>query len=190
MKSETPYENENLSLILRAQNGDETAKTNLLALYKPLIEKLSYGFSEGLPDDDQNDLFQEASLAFLHALEQFDTEKGIAFGYFAKICISNRLTGYLRKRMTSLPENALPLEDIELPADDDPSKSLRDEESYLALCEQIRKILSDFEYRIWMRYVSGQTVQMIAQIAGTDKKSVENALVRARRKLIKNLPPR
>ena len=154
--------------------------------YRPLIDSLSFQFSSNLPDEERDDLFQEATIAFFNALEQYDPERKIAFGYFAKVCISNRLIGYLRKR-TTIP---LPLENVELTAEEDPSKRLRDEEAYRALCGQLQIILSDFEYRVWMLYVAGRTAREIAKMVEKDQKSVENTLARARRKIRKSLPPR
>ena len=188
MKPDLPLK-EDIALILRAKSGDDSAKASLLHLYRPLIDSLSYQFSATLPKEEQKDFAQEATIAFFHALEQFDHEKGIAFGYFAKVCISNRLIGYLRKRTASLTGNAVPIEEVVFPADDDPAKHLRDYESYLALCDRIRKVLSDFENRIWTLHMSGLTALEIAQATGSDKKSIENALARARRKLRKSLPP-
>ncbi len=189
MKSEAPLK-EDLALIQKAKAGEDAAKAALLRQYHPLIDSLSYQFSANLPEEEREDLSQEATIAFFNALEQYAPERGIAFGYFAKICISNRLIGYLRKRTTSPTEGALPFEEITLTAEDDPSKHLRDSESYEALRRRIRDVLSDFEYRAWMLYVAGQTAREIAGALGKDQKSIENTLARARRKIRKSLPPR
>lgn len=189
MKPDSPLK-EDLSLLRKAKAGDDKAKAALLQQYRPLIDSLSYQFSAGLPDEEREDLFQESAIAFFNALEQYDLDRGIAFGYFAKICISNRLIGYLRKKSNSPTEGAIPYETVELTAEDDPSKPLRDSESYAALCRSIRAVLSDFEYHVWMLYVAGQTAGEIAPAVGKDRKSIENTLARARRKIKKNLPPR
>lgn len=189
MKSESPLK-EDIALIQKAQTGEEAAKAALLHRYHPLIDSLSYQFSANLPEEEREDLFQEASIAFFNALEQYDPERKIAFGYFAKICISNRLIGYLRKKTNNPTEGAVCFEDVTLPAEDDPSQPLRDSESYEALRRRIREILSDFEYRVWMLYVAGQTAKEIAGVLGKDRKSIENTLARARRKIRKALPPR
>ena len=72
----------------------------------------------------------------------------------------------------------------------DPARYVLERENYLALCEQIRESLSDYENRIWTLVMSGRTPSEIARFIGADKKSVENAIARVRRKLRKKLPPR
>ena len=190
MKSESNFR-EDPVLIQTAKSGDEAARTSLLVRYRPLIDSLVYHYSVNLPNEEREDLAQEAAITFLHALDQFDAEKGISFGYFAKVCISNRLNDYLRKRTTSPTENAVPFEEVILPGnEEDPSKPLCDQEAYLALCNRIRKILSDFEYRVWILYVAGQTASDIAKAMGKDRKSIENTLARTRRKIRNDLSPR
>lgn len=181
---------EDRNLIEKAKAGNDAAKASLLDRYRPLIESLAFQYSANLPEEEREDLTQEASIAFFRALEQYDPERGISFGYFAKICISNRLIGYLRKKMNSPTEGAVSFEEVTLTAEDDPSKPLRDSESYEALRRRIREVLSDFEYRVWMLFFAGQTAREIADALGKDSKSIENALARARLKIKKNLPPR
>ncbi len=187
VKSKSTFE-EDLTLIREAKNGADVAKATLLERYRPLIDSLALQYSANLPEEEREDLTQEASIAFFRALEQYDPERGIAFGYFAKICISNRLIGYLRKKMNSPTEGAVSFEEVTLTAEDDPSKPLRDSESYEALRRRIQELLSDFEYRVWMLFFAGQTAKEIAVELEKDPKSIENALARARLKIKKNLP--
>lgn len=182
---------EDRDLIQRAKDGDDAAKTSLLDRYRPLIESLVYQYSTTLPDEEREDLSQEASIAFFRALEQFDTEKEIAFGFYAKTCIANRLKDYLRKRTKNPTKNALPYEgDDVLFGEDDWIKRFYDKESLKELLARLSEILSDFEYRIWMLHFTGYSAAEIAAAAGKDRKSIENALARARLKIKKNLPPR
>ena len=178
-------------LVLLAKNGNENAVSDLLNLYDSLIESLINRYSEGLSEEDRRDLRQEAAIAFCRALDRYHPEEGVAFGHFAKICVENRLIDCRRKSANDPTGQAVPLEDsgpsLSL-ADDDPARDLLERESYLALCERIRELLSDYENRIWMLVMAGRTPREIATIVGSDRKSVENAVARVRRKLRKALP--
>lgn len=182
------------ALVLQAQSGNENAVSALLKGYSPLMDSVSRRFSEGLPEEERNDLRQESVIAFCRALEQYDPSKNVTFGHFAKVCIENRLIDYLRRRARDPLGQAVPQE--ESPAslseshEDDPARMVLERENYLALCEQIREALSDYENRIWTLVISGHTAAEIAERLGTDRKSVENAVARVRRKLRNNLPPR
>lgn len=175
-------------LILRAKSGDDAAKTLLFEHYTPLIASLAYRYSTGRPEEDRQDLSQEAAIAFFHALDEFDPARKIAFGYFAKICISNRLIGYLRKQTANPTEGALPFEEAGILGTDDPTRHIREYESYIALCNAIQGLLSENENRIWNLFISGYTASEIAKKTNCDKKAVENALARARRKIKNHLP--
>ena len=179
-------------LVSLAKSGNDDAFSELLELYGALLEAMSHRYSEGLPAEDRRDLRQESAIAFCRALERFNPAEGVAFGYFAKVCVENRLIDCRRKLTNNPTGRAVPLEDDPaLPAaEEDPSRYILERENYLALCERIRETLSDYENRIWTMVISGRTPSEIAQNLGVDRKSVENAIARVRRKLRKVLPSR
>lgn len=184
--TETERQKQAEALVIRAKNGDEAAFSDLLAAYSPLFDAMALQFSKGLPDEERKDLRQEAVIAFYLALVQYVPERGVAFGYFAKRCIRNRLIDYLRRmeKQTVEAEPSAPEAETE-----DVGRTILERERFLALCEQIRGILSDYENRIWTLVISGLTAAEIAEMTGADRKSVENALARVRRKLRKELSP-
>ena len=180
-------------LVAQAQAGNENAFSKLLGLYDSLMESMTARFAEGLSEEDRRDLRQESAIAFCRALDRFDPTVGVAFGYFAKVCIENRLIDCRRRFLNEPSGHALPIEHSEasLPrADDDPARYVQERENYLALCERIREMLSDYENRIWTLVISGRTVGEITEILRADRKSVENTIFRVRRKLKSHLPPR
>ena len=67
--------------------------------------------------------------------------------------------------------------------EDEPSGRVIERESLQRIDSLIRAALSDFEYRVWCLYASGKTAGEIAQIFGSSKKSIENAVFRIRKKL-------
>ena len=172
-----------VELLRRAKAGEEEAFSALLEQYTPLMETLAWRFAQGFSEQDRQDLRQEAAIAFCRALEKFDETGEVSFGHFAKVCMENRLTSWVRKerREQRNTVDALPEE----PADhaQDPSRFVLERETYLALCEKIRDSLSENEYRIWTLFISGHTAGEIAEVLGCEKKSVENAIFRVRRKL-------
>lgn len=186
-------QSEIVELVLRAKDGNDTAFSELLELYAALIESTSIRYSTGLSDEDRRDFRQESAIAFCRALDRFDPKEGVSFGYFAKVCIENRLIDCRRKLESNPAGQAVSLENSEISSsltDDDPARYVLERENYLALCEQIRETLSDYENRIWTLVMFGRTPSEIAQFMNADKKSVENAIARVRRKLRKKLPPR
>lgn len=182
------------SLIVQAKTGDENAFAELLKRYSPLMDSLTRQFApEVFSEHDRQDLRQEAVIAFFKALQNYEPDQNVGFGYFAKVCMENRLTSYLRKWNREPAAATLPLEsETEIPSEEeaDPLRYVMEKEQYLSLCETIRDALSDYENRIWTLFMLGATAEEIANRLGKEKKSIENAIFRVRSKLRAVLPPR
>jgi len=175
-------------LLSLAKEGDQAAFDTLLTQYTPLIEhRLSIARarrSDILPEDEK-DLRQEALLAFCRALQRYNTDQQeVSFGLYAKICIENALISALRKLRPA--EETVDYDTLlTIPADmsEDPSRRLREQEDFEALCHRIACTLSPFENAIWQRYVAGMTAPDIARQLGKDTRSIHNAIYRIRNKL-------
>ena len=180
-----------LDLLKAAREGDQSASETLLAQYAPLIDSMAADFCRGgLSAQDLEDLRQEAALGFYQALKKYDADKGIAFGYFAKVCIHHRLVSHLRSlkhmgHIISLDEEPLPTENE---PSSDPAQILVEQETYSMLCKQVCELLSEYENRVWWLYLAGRTAQDVALLLGSDEKSVQNAIYRIRKKLRSGLP--
>lgn len=180
-----------LALLKAAREGDQSASEQLLAQYAPLIDSMAVGFCrEGLSAQDREDLRQEATLGFYQALKKYNPDKEASFGYFAKVCIHNRLVSHLRSlkhvgHVVSLDEEPLPT-DREFSSD--PAQILVEQEKYSALCKQVCELLSEYENRVWWLYLAGRTAKDVALLLGSDEKSVQNAIYRIRKKLRSGLP--
>ena len=61
------------------------------------MEKAAYKKC-GSPDIDEDDLHQEASIAFLDAINTYNSEAGFAFTTYAGNCIKNHIINYLKKQ--------------------------------------------------------------------------------------------
>lgn len=181
-------------ILLQAKQGKQDAFERLLENYRPLISSLVKSAVCEFPfsDSDYEDLYQEAVILFFRALERYDTDQDeVAFGLFAKICIRNGLLSQAKKLQKRL--HLLPLDsDASSETQDQPSEMLGDrlieEESYRALYDSIRAILTPYENRVWWLYLSGRTAKEIASALEKDEKSVQNAIFRIRRKLRSIIP--
>lgn len=179
-------------LMLRAREGDAQAFDALLAQYMPMIEhrlQIARSQNTALTREDEQDLRQEAHLAFYRALLSYDmAQEEVSLGLYAKVCVEHALTSALRKMSASSPSLVAldPEELAALPAEDgtdDPTRHLREQEDYEALCRIIARTLSPYENNIWQRYIAGATVSEIASVLDKDARSIHNAIYRIRRKL-------
>ena len=176
-------------LLSLVRAGQTAAFDALLTQYIPLIEHQLHGVCAKNPlitAEDREDLRQEAHLSFYRAVMNYDTEQHeVSFGLYAKICVENGLISALRK----MRPGSLPLDMEALAAqptqsgEDDPTRRLREQEDYEALCRVIARTLSPYENNIWQRYISGATAMEIATALGRDVRSVHNAIYRIRHKL-------
>ncbi len=183
---------EDMELLLRAREGDAQAFDTLLSQYMPMIEHrllLARSRYAALTSEDEQDLRQEAHLAFYRALISYDLDqREVSLGLYAKVCVEHALTSALRKMSAAAPSlvSLDPEELAALPAEDgtaDPTRRLREQEDYEALCRIIARTLSPYENNIWQRYIAGATVSEIARALGKDTRSIHNAIYRIRRKL-------
>ena len=83
-------------LVRRAQTGDKAAKNKLLEMFRPLIRKAA-GQAHLAPI--REDAEQEAALAFLRAVADFDEKRGVPFEGFAKAMVYGGVrTFFVRER--------------------------------------------------------------------------------------------
>lgn len=81
-------------LILKAKNGEETAKEILITQNSPLIKSVIKKYlNKGLEFDD---LFQLGSLGFLKAIENFDETFGVKFSTYAVPMIAGEVKRFIR----------------------------------------------------------------------------------------------
>ena len=179
--------NEVRAMIERVRAGDQEAFSSLLTQYRPLIEALVSRFlTQGNPELHRDDLRQEATLVFYNSILTYDSEQSeVEFGLYAKICIYHGLISQMRlhkkhptEQLTESLSEAMSVHDSS-----DPAAGVLEREREKALYSVIRQNLSDFEYRVWQYYMSGQTAREIGRLVGRDERSVNNAIYRIRRKL-------
>jgi len=80
-------------LILQAQKGSNKAKTQLLLQYERLCHKLARKFAFTAQNHDHDDLFQEAQIGLLSAIDTYDVENGASFMTWAFYKVRGAVTG-------------------------------------------------------------------------------------------------
>lgn len=134
---------------------------------------------------DHDELVSDGMEGLLNAVRNYDGTKG-EFSAFAAVCVKNRMRNTVKRAMRrnaamsdSSPEE---LETIADPAPT-PEEIVIEMENRRSLLESLRSELTDLELRCLEGAALGFSYEEIAERIGSDKKSVDNALCRARNKL-------
>ncbi len=136
-------------------------------------------------ESNREDASQEASLALYSAIKDYDKNKS-AFSSFASLCIKRAVTDLVKKanRKKNIPEELFePIEEVSVPDCNSPEKIFFDKEAYKALTHNIRLELSGLELAVLQLFLAGKKYIDIADELGISEKSVNNALMRIRKKL-------
>ncbi len=187
-----------IELLEKAKNNDREAIEKLLDEHKNIIDaKVSKYYVQGMEKDD---LYQEASIAFLDCIKNFDIEKNDNFPAFASICIERRLITLLsssqRQKYMAL-NTSLSLDNFMFVSDEDKVLFLDilecetdSTEEKILKAERMKEfktaaenILSDFEFKILNEYLKGFTYKEMAEAFDTNEKAIDNAIQRIRNKL-------
>ncbi len=168
-------------LLSLAKAGDPAAVAEVESRYEPLLHALS----RGCPPEEIEDVMQEGRLGVLVAIERFDPTRGVSFGTFAQAVCRHRIATYLKNTRHDVSAEEWAVDGL---ADSTPgpedvwlSKETLAETKRLA-----KEVLSDKEYKIWRLRVDGYGYDEIRTLLALDNdKTINNALQRARRKLIR-----
>ena len=182
------------ALLRLVRKGDQQAFSDLLALYEPLVRAEVSRHTSGLEVFDVDDFRQVALLALYRASLNFDlSQSEVEFGLYAKICIGNALSSFLRAWIRN-NNNELSVPDEWLGEGDqgegDPARRLMEEEAVQLLLARIRRVLSPFENRVWNLYMAGLSAKKIGRMLDKEPHAIENAVYRIRRKLRSELGQR
>ncbi|MBQ7475725.1 MAG: sigma-70 family RNA polymerase sigma factor [Clostridia bacterium] len=181
-------------LIRAVKAGDGEAFELLASGYRGMIKAQVSSFRSSVFSRDdgagfafsEEDLRQEAEIAFLRAARTYDpeTKKGVTFGLYAKICVKNALISLYRKKMAQKRRQRRAGVGKDVDGTADRSAPAVDLESLRTRAE---RILSPFESAVFGAYVRGLKPAEAAEELGVPEKSVYNALYRAKHK-IRRLP--
>ncbi|MBI2844647.1 MAG: RNA polymerase sporulation sigma factor SigH [Armatimonadetes bacterium] len=181
-----------------AQAGAQSAAEYLLYKYRSLVRtKVRSYFLLGAEKDD---LLQIGMIGLWQAILDYRPDKDISFLSFARICIERHVITAIK---TATRQKQIPLNtsvSLEYPSDDseyewnlaeilisddtvDPEELVLRREDSRLLRDMLRRLLSDFEWRVLTGYQVGKSYREIALDLQCNTKSVDNALMRIKRKI-------
>ncbi|MDE7372747.1 MAG: sigma-70 family RNA polymerase sigma factor [Clostridia bacterium] len=172
-------------LILKAQDGDGEAESELMQTYAQLVAAIAHSYcSVGV---DRDDLVQAGLIGLMKAIRKYDVEKGSArFKTYASTCIHNTIRTAL-KNHNSAPKDA-PLSDaFNIPSGQNVTTDYEDEETERQLMSEISSVLNDCEKKVLHLYIAQLSYQEISDQLGIEKKKVDNTIQSFRKKIKKLL---
>ncbi len=169
------------------KDGDYNAFTILSDRYIKFINFKASSFN--VPGLEDSDFVQEGLLSLYICAKTFDSSKNVSFKTFAHECIKRRMISLYRSANSgkSSPLKSYVQYDevfIDTPSDiPSPEQKLINDETFDEFHKKIISSLSDFEYKVLVKYVNNPSYEDIATALSSNVKSVDNALQRIRRKI-------
>ena len=174
-------------LIALARGGDKEAESALLKKYAPLAKAVAAGFF--INGGTAEDLYQEAMVGLYSAIGGYSAESGAGFSTYAYKCIRNSVIDAVKKSLGAkyaALNNFVPIVEIaDAVSLSDPEDELIRREQRSEFMLKISKILSGLEFKATVMYLDGLSFSEIAANLGKTPKSVDNAINRAKNKLLK-----
>ncbi len=187
--------------VIREETKDLLRSDAFLALrarFRPLTEHMVTKYAApSISPADRQELEEEALIALYHAARFYRSGTHATFGYFARVCIRNRLVSFLRKQKQQAQLCGIGV------ADDDPDaqppmtpsvltvgdigEQVAEQDAFRALFDRFLASLTEYERDVFHRYVRGCTYKEIALALDVPLKSVDNAVYRIRVKLKQQL---
>jgi RNA polymerase sigma-H factor len=197
----TKRELEDLQLVMRVRNGDESAREQLIRRYTSFVRmKASSYFLAG---GESEDLIQEGLIGLWKAVRDFRPDKETSFRSFAELCVTRQIITAI-KTATRFKHQALNsyVSFSHTPAGQEPDSdctlgdalpgSLVDEPSVQVIStEELRSLvfclgtgLSKLEADALRLYLEGNSYEQMAEDLACDTKTIDNALQRVKRKIL------
>lgn len=185
-------------VVVLAQGGRQDAAEHILYKYRNLVRsKVKSYFLVGA---EREDLLQVGMIGLWQAIVDYRHDKATSFPAFAKVCIHRHIITAIKAatRQKQLPLNTSL--SLEVPADDDssewnmadvlqtgdemdPEEVILKREDSRRLHSLLHQMLSDFEWKVLSGYQMGKSYREIARELRCKTKSVDNALMRIKRKV-------
>lgn len=171
----------------QANDLTESEAGRLVETYMGLVVKLASKFHvDGM---EQEDLIQEGLIGLLDAIRTYQLDRDTSFQTYASTCIRNRILKAAQSaaaKKHSLLNQSLPLEEsivVNSSEPADPELLFLAKEKQQEMNRQIKILLSSFEKETLFLYLQGYSYDAMSKRLHVPKKSVDNALVRIRKKL-------
>ena len=194
---------EDLQLVVRARNGDDGARDQLIRRYTGFVRmKASSYFLAG---GDAEDLIQEGLIGLCKAIRDFRSDKETSFRSFAELCVTRQIitaiktaTRYKHQALNTYISfshtpagqesdsdctlgDALPGSHV-----DEPSVQVISTEELQSLVFCLGSGLSRLEADALRLYLEGRSYEEMAEELGCDTKTIDNALQRVKRKIVQH----
>ena len=153
--------------------------------YLPFVRLVASSY----PARDADDLVQEGLWGLYLGCCAYDSDRGVPFDAFIKVCIRNRITSAVRRYASDA--NLVSLEDVDgsVVSSDLPMEDRYAEQD--AAVDALRDLvprLSSLEKNVLDLYLSGLSVRSIAQALRISPKSADNAMTRIKQKIRDHIP--
>ena len=185
-----------------AQSGDGAGLEYLLNKYKNFVRTKARSYF--LIGADHEDIVQEGMIGLYKAIRDYKEEKLSSFRAFAELCVTRQIITAIKTatRQKHIPLNSYislnrPIYDeesdrtlLDVMTEDvpnNPEDMLINREDLSVIEGRIGQMLSDLEKQVLVRYVEGKSYVEISEEMGRHVKSIDNALQRIKRKLLKYL---
>ena len=185
-----------------AQEQDGAALEYLLNKYKNFVRTKARSYF--LIGADHEDIVQEGMIGLYKAIRDYRAEKLSSFRAFAELCVTRQIITAIKTatRQKHIPLNSyISLNKPIYEEDSDrtlldviteegmsnPEEMIIDREDLSMIEGRIGQMLSDLEKDVLVRYMEGKSYVEIAEEMDRHVKSIDNALQRIKRKLLKYL---
>lgn len=170
--------------LLENNSADSGKLAELISRYMKAVFAAAAKYSQTA---DHEELVSDGMQGLMAAIQSYNGEKG-EFSAYAYACIDNRLKNTVKRslRRKNIMSDA-DSEELANIADTKPTPEqvVIDRESTALLLQNMKTNLTALELRCMEGVMMGLSYAEIAQIMSIDKKSVDNAVSRARTKLRK-----
>ena len=187
---------------LAQEGGDGAALEYLLNKYKNFVRTKARSYF--LIGADHEDIVQEGMIGLYKAIRDYRAEKLSSFRAFAELCVTRQIITAIKTatRQKHIPLNSyISLNKPIYEEDSDrtlldviteegmsnPEEMIIDREDLSMIEGRIGQMLSDLEKDVLVRYMEGKSYVEIAGEMHRHVKSIDNALQRIKRKLLKYL---
>ncbi len=174
-------------LVIAYNNGDKNAFNEIYERYKTIVANFSRKFF--LMGADSEDVIQEGMRGLFNAVVTYKDETS-SFKNYAKICIKSSILTAVKKYSAgkmSILNKSLSIEVLDDSVDISfsPEDLIISKESQSEIFKKIEKVLSKTELSVLKCYLEGLNYAEISDKLNITTKAVDNALSRAKKKIIK-----
>lgn len=184
-------------LIEKIRSHDEMAEKYLYIRYSYIVRRIVSSFF--IIGGEKDDLFQEAMIGLISAVNSYDTKYNTSFRYYAELCIRRQIISAIRKtkKYEAIKNSISIYESIDSDSEEIivdklvNSDSLNPENVFIVKEEQniyeeiTDEFLSKFEKAVLIEYGKGKSYEEIALSLKKNVKSIDNALQRIKKKICK-----